>query len=508
MQIVLKTLLACSALFVASCGQSGPVQSHESERPHIVILLADDLGIDVAPCHSQTVRMPFLESLCDRSVVLERAYTHPVCTPSRATLMTSRHPYEHGANNVAQSARKLALEETTLAERFKALDSEPYSTAGFGKWHLSDDENGGLDSPNLQGFDFFEGTPRQHQTYAFWDFDWWRNGELIEESVPTYRTTFIVDRVLDYFKASQDQGPQFIYVGFTNPHLPFHLPPAELHAYEEMPPPPKRGPLKQPAQPGFYQANRRDARLDPYFFAMLESLDHEIQRLVVELQRESDRPILFLFAGDNGTSPEVYQGDTSAGYRAKGTLYEGGAAVPIQIWESGNELGLEYARSAKLFHFADIGPTLLSFAGATREQTDAFERETSGIALADAVRGGHQEHHDLIYLERGTINGAPFAFGSVDQEGFKLIVWEKEEVVFPAIEGFFPSQIEFYDIKNDPGEVTNLFETCEANFSLVQRHFDFIQRELGKARGSDVPFDSSTLRTKISAQSDFCTQHR
>lgn len=489
---------------MVSCGQSGPVQSTETERPHIVILLADDLGIDVAPCHSPTVRMPFLESLCDQSVVLERAYTHPVCTPSRATLMTSRHPFEHGANNVAQSARKLALEETTLAERFKALESEPYFTAGFGKWHLGDDENGGLKSPNLQGFDFFEGTPRQYQTYAFWDFDWWRNGELIEEAVPTYRTTFLVDRVLEYFKASQNQGPQFIYVGFTNPHLPFHLPPTQLHSYGELPPPPKRGPLKQAAQPGFYQANTRDARLDPYFFAMLEALDKEIERLVVELQRESDRPILFLFAGDNGTSPEVYQGDTSAGYRAKGTLYEGGAAVPIQIWENGSELGLDNKRSDRLFHFADIGPTLLSFGGATLEQINAFERDTSGIAQADAVRGAHQQHHDLIYLERGTINGAPFAFGSVDQDGFKLIVWEKEDVVFPAIEGFSPNQIEFYDTKSDPGEVTNLFKNCDADFDLIRQHFEFIKVHLTQTLGAEVPFDGPTLEKHIKKQFDIC----
>ena len=493
-------------LFVATAACSAEIDSSRSQpaAPHIVILMADDLGLDVAPCHSPIVRMPYLESLCERSFVFRKAYTHPVCTPSRATFFTSRHPFQHRSNDVSYAAEKLALEEITFLERLKDMSAASYQTAGFGKWHLGDDANGDLRSPNLQGFDHFEGTPRQHHTYSYWNFDWWENGERVADSIDTYRTTFIVDRVLDYFERRASARPQMIFVGFTSPHLPYHAPPNELHSFDELGTPLKRGPLKQTPQPGYYEANTRDGRLDPFYFATLEALDHEIARLTGAIGEASERPVIFIFAGDNGSSAEVYQGDISAGYRAKGMLYDGGAAVPVQVWSTGAESDVKPATSDRLFHFADFGPTLLSLAGMSESDLERVEQETYGINQAAALKGQASFQRSFLYLERGTQNGAPFAFGSVDADGYKLILWESGDLSFPALAGFSPSQIEFYATTADPGEKMNLFTTCQADFDRVRAHFNFISELIATEGSSEVPFDAGAFEALIKDQAGAC----
>ena len=487
-----------------ACAADTESTSNNFVAPHIVVLMADDLGIDVAPCHSDTVYMPYLQSLCGQSFVFERAYTHPVCTPSRATFFTSRHPFQHKSNDVSYSASKLALEEVTFLERLKQFEAPTYQTAGFGKWHLGDDMNGDLRSPNLQGFDHFEGTPRQHHTYSYWNYDWWENGDRVAESVETYRTTFIVDRVLDYFARHAGAAPQFIYVGLTSPHLPYHAPPAELHSFKDLGTPPRRGPLKQDPAPGFYEANTRDRRLDPYYFATLEALDREMERLTQTLSAESGRPVIFVFAGDNGSSAEVFQGDSSAGYRAKGMLYDGGARVPVQIWSSAGEKRLQAAMSQHLFHFADFGPTLLALAGMPDEDVLTIEHETYGRNQLQALNGATDQIREFLYLERGTQSGAPYAFGSVDREGYKLILWENENLSFPALDGFTPDQIEFYDTGEDPAETQNLFASCGADFRRVRAHFTFIADMIASEASRDVPFDAKALANLIDAQDRVC----
>jgi|GEM_PF-5332104 len=494
------TLFLC----LGACAPASTTDPAPDRAPHIVILMADDLGTDVAPCHADTVRMPHLQSLCEDSIVFQRAYTHPVCTPSRATLFTSRHPFQHGANDVRQAATKLDLAEITFLERLKRADTPAYQTAGFGKWHLGDDENGDKRSPNLQGFDHFEGTPRQQDTYKFWNYSWWRNGEQVEQSVATYRPTYIVDRVLAYFGKVSEARPQLLYVSFTSPHLPFHAPPEHLHSIEGLTEPPKRGPLNQAPAPGYYQANRRDPRLDPYYFAMLEALDLEIARLTTGLERESDRPIIFMFAGDNGTSAEVYQGDLSAGYRAKGMLYDGGARVPVQIWSTGPESKLLQRETDQLFHFADFGPTILDLAGLSSLEIEAMERETHGVSQAGVLRGAPDAAREYVYLERGTPGGAPYAFGAVDENGMKLVLWADPEARFPALEGFQPDRIEVYDTETDPNELENLFATCAAEFAIIRNHLSFIDRTISGDITSTVPFDFDVFADLMDEQEAAC----
>ncbi|MEO1015841.1 MAG: sulfatase-like hydrolase/transferase [Pseudomonadota bacterium] len=450
------------------------------KAPHIVVLIADDLGLDHAPCHSAEVKMPFLESLCGEAVVYVRAYTHPYCTPSRATMMTGRHTFRTGAGDVRFDAAKLPLEEITLPEHVRATSPAPYRFAAFGKWHLADDGNGGPANPNLQGFDHFEGTPTQRQTYSYFDYDWVRNGEIVGPG-EAYRTTKIADAVLHDFSREHEAAPQFYWVGFVNPHLPFHTPPYKLHSQPHLPQVYWRS-AAAPG-PGAFRLQDRDARLDPYFDAMLEALDTELERIVNTIQATTERPVVFVFLGDNGTSAEVYQGDASGGYRAKASLYEGGVRAPLMIWSNNNEaLGLRPGRRGTLVHLADLFPTLSSQAGAT-SPSHAIDGVDFSATLFDPAAASSRA---FAYLERGNHARMPFAYAAVDAEGFKLILREPDRPTSYAA-GVL---IELYDTTRDPGEVRNLMvEDCAANLARAQALFAFLDSKLAQDTARHTSYD-------------------
>ncbi|WOR16132.1 sulfatase-like hydrolase/transferase [Hyphomonas sp. FCG-A18] len=465
-----------SALLLASFFSFVLLSAHAEEpvRPHIVLFIADDLGLDVAPCHSASVRMPNLESICETSRVYERAYTHPYCTASRATMMTGRHPFRHGANDVKQSAQKLQLSEVTFPEILKSLSDTPYLTAGFGKWHLADDGNGSLLNPNLQGFDYFEGNPRQHHTYKYFDYDWHINGTLVGQR-PVYKTTQIANSAIKYFQLVPDHIPQFMMLSFTNPHKPFHAPPETLHSYGELPELNLRPTLSETPEADQYRVNRREPRFDPYYFAMLEALDTEIWRITGTLSTATKRPIVFIFIGDNGSAGEVFASGSMDHVRSKATLYDGGVRVPMMVWTSHpEEFPLATGRGEQLVHLADLFSTIieLSTLGQQSQQNDQIKVDASSI-LADllATSQDRTDKREFVFLERGNKQSLPFAYAGVDQSGLKLILRETERQTNYS-SGVL---IELYDTETDPSEIQNLIHTpCEIEKSHVWDLFNFI----------------------------------
>jgi len=489
----------CGAALLASCNGS-----QTPEPPHIILLVADDLGLDVAPCHSVDVRMPYLQSLCDRALVFDRAYTHPYCTASRASLMTGRHPFRHGADDVRAEARKLPLAEVTLAELIRDDSPHDYRTAGFGKWHLADDDNGSERNPNLQGFDHYAGNPRQHHTYKYFDYDWFENGELIG-NIEVYKTSYIVDQVLDYFSSETDKTPRFAMVNFTSPHKPFHAPPKHLHSYGPLPPLTLTGTRSDQPGANEYRANRREPRLDPYYHAMLVALDTEIERLVTTLARAEDRPILFVFLGDNGSAAEVFDAIDTEAVRSKATLYDGGVRVPLMLWSSRPEdLSVRTARSERLIHLADLFPTLADVAGVEAEQIAQAQLALDGVSFAADLRRDAQDPspaRDFVFLERGNDETLPFAYGAADAHGLKVILRDPER----ATNYSDGRLVEIYDTAADPLEQRNLLTTpCDVPLERVQALMDFIVSKASQNEAHSDWFQAGLYRAQIERLNSVC----
>ncbi|MGB3457456.1 MAG: sulfatase-like hydrolase/transferase [Litorimonas sp.] len=445
-------ILSLIGLAASGCTGKTPPESAEappaqSVAPHIVVMIADDLGLDWAPCHGGGEDMPFLQSRCNTSRVYTRTYTHPYCTASRAAMMTGLHTARTGANDVDFAARKLTAAHVLIPEAARTGGSA-HRFSGFGKWHLSG-HDGGFEGPTQQGFDHHAGNPRQHDLYRFFDYDWHVNGEARDRVEGEYKTTRIVDAALRDFSDHAPKGPQFQWIGFVSPHIPYHVPPDALHDVEGLPPAGTeiRPTRTDPPEPGRFLINRPSDDMVPAFKAMLQALDAEIGRLVTTIEASTDRPVVFVFLGDNGTANEVFRGPQppQPTYRAKATVFEGGARVPLMIWSShGDGPLVPPGQDDRLTHLGDLFPTLVTLSGAS---------EAGSPDMQSLLPFGDSPGHDVVYLERGHDRRLPYAFAAVDRNGLKIILREQGRPDHLGADG----AVALYQTLTDPAEADNLF---------------------------------------------------
>jgi arylsulfatase A-like enzyme len=505
--------IPCFALFLSLCGctdqdtnasdvddvgstaSSSSAPAKRSLKPHIVYITSDDLGADLGPCLNDLKLMPNMEKRCSTSLVFERAYANPYCTPTRAGILTGRYSYRHGANDVYSKLPKLPLAETTIPEKIKETGAG-YRSAAFGKWHLSygENETDNLNNPSEQGFDYFEGNPRQYYTYNYFtsEYRWYVNGEDVGWG-EKYKPVQVTDAVLNDFQ-SRASGPQFYFVNYVIPHIPLHVPPRDLHSFDlpdEIPDSIIRGGVK------------RDPKADKYVFAMLEALDGELERLVSGLSESTQRPIVFVFMGDNGTANDVYQGPVGANegwYRGKSSLYEGGVRVPLMIWSSHpGDYTIPTDRTDMLVHSADLFPTFFDIAG-----EDISTEELDGLSFYKVFDDLSYESREMLYNEGGHDRKQAYNFTAIDQEGKKLLVQELER---RRTEIGFEDLVSYFDIRNDPGEQNNLLKTqpCAVNFQNVDKLLEFM-REMRENRNPDLSdrFAIKAYRAEIESIKSAC----
>jgi arylsulfatase A-like enzyme len=466
-----------AAIILVGCGDpdnAGNQVEPESVPPHIIVLVADDLGVGYAPCLSAPAYTSHLSRLCEQSLVFQNAYTHPVCTPSRAAMMTGRHTFRTGSGSIKQNAHKLSLDEITFPELIREHSQTPYQFAAFGKWHLASDQTGGDHNPNLQGFDYFEGNPRQHRTYRYYDYPWFVNGKLISEHETTYKTTHIVDRAIAHFTDKTGSNPWLYWIGFVNPHLPFHLPPIQLHKFKNLGPQTLRSVWGKPKSENQIQINQPAPQVVPYYVAMVQALDTEIERLVNTITSLSDRPILFFFLGDNGDAGEVASPARTGLRGAKAMLYEAGVRVPLMVWSTDPTWAEKFSgKTDRLTHLADLFPTLSEIAGVPPEIIDELGFSVDGASFAGAIaaeksiKGGER-----LYIQRGDGDALslPTGFGAIADNGDKLTLRMLDSEVPEGV-----SLIEFFNLRQDPGERDNLFPAiCHDNPEAFWNLFDYI----------------------------------
>ena len=335
----MKWLSLAACLGLASTNATGTLATDEEKvrRPNVVILFTDDQGTLDARCFgSQDLRTPNIDKLAKAGVRFTQAYAHTVCCPSRAALLTGRHPQRSGVNTWMQgdmkgkAGRNMALEEITLAETLKAAG---YRTALFGKWHLGAHRDHG---PMKQGFDeffgirdgfidnfnhyFLHGDKGYHDLYEG-TTEVTRKGDYFPEMV--------VSRSLEFIERNRDR-PFFLYLGFNIPHYPEQALKEHAVLYRELPMP------------------RRS------YAAVVTTTDHYIGKILDRLEKLGLRKdTIVIFQSDNGHSTESYAirgaehasgypkghrygangggGNTGKWIGGKGTFLEGGIRTPAII---------------------------------------------------------------------------------------------------------------------------------------------------------------------------------
>jgi arylsulfatase A-like enzyme len=346
--------------------------------PNIVFILADDLGWADVGYHGPDIKTPNIDRLAAAGAKLEAFYVQPVCSPTRAGLMTGRYPMRHGLQTgvVRPWAQYgLPLEERTLPQ---ALRAAGYETAICGKWHLGHFQPAYL--PMARGFDHQYGHYNGALDYYTHDrdggLDWHRDQKAAREE--GYSTHLVAKECVRLIEQKDPRKPLFLYVPFNAVHGP----------YQEAP-----GKYSEP-----YAVLKGTRRV---YAGMIAAMDEAIGQIVAAIEKQGLRGnTLFIFSSDNGgPSPGVI---TSNGplRGAKGTLYEGGTRVPaFATWDGHIPAG---AVVSAALHIVDWYPTLLKLAGASLEQKLPLDGRDAWPAIAQ----GRPSPHDAILLNTSPRNGA------------------------------------------------------------------------------------------------------
>lgn len=352
-----------------ACGLARSLQAAAPTRPNVLILLADDLGWHDVGYHGSEIRTPNIDRLASEGVRFERAYSFPVCSPTRSGLMTGRSPMRLG---VAYTViRPWSSYGVPANERFmpQAFRDAGYQTAITGKWHLGHAEKRFL--PRARGFDHAYGHVNGAIDYFTHEreggLDWNRNGKSVREEG---YSTFLLGAEAERFIKQRDRArPFFLYVPFNSPHAPLQAPPEYLDKY----------------------ANISD-RKRRSFAAMTDAMDSAIGRLLGTLKDEGiAENTLVLFFSDNGGP--VGSGATNTPLRgAKGTCFEGGIRVPAVMRFPGRlKAG---TTSQQALSMMDYFPTLTAACGVSPGNTLPLD----GKNLWPAIENGKITKREDIFF--------------------------------------------------------------------------------------------------------------
>lgn len=421
--------------------------------PHFVVILADDLGReDVGFMGGTEIKTPNLDSLAASGARLEQFYVQPVCSPTRAALLTGRYPMRHGLQvGVVRPWAQygLPLEERTLAQ---ALKEAGYTTAIVGKWHLGHSRPEYL--PTRRGFDHqyghYNGALDYFAHTRDGGFDWHRDDKACRDE--GYSTFLLAREAVRLIRAQPSGQPLFLYLAFNAVHAPHQAPEKYKQPYAH---------LKEP---------RRT------YAAMLAAMDEAIGQVTAALEARGWRTnTLILFASDNG-GPQPGRVTRNGALRAgKGTLYEGGVRVcAFASWPRRIKPGTVCREP---LHIADWYPTLLKLAGASLDQKLPLDGKDAWPAIAE---GAPSPHSEIL------INAAPNA-GAIRAGDWKLVLngtrgaTEDDEAENPQAAdknlATSPAGIELFNLATDSAERTNLATLHPARVKELRARYDALARQ-------------------------------
>lgn len=440
-----------------------------AEQPHIVLVMADDHGYgDTGFTGHPFVRTPHLDAMAESGVVLNRFYASaPVCSPTRASVLTGRHPFRV---NVPNHGHYLRPDETTIAEALKTVG---YVTGHFGKWHVGSVQPDSPTNPGGAGFDewlsglnFFDNDPYLS-----------RNGAYHQLEGPG--TVITMDATLAFLEKHVDgDRPMFAVTWFPSPHDP----------QEELP--------QSVENAAKLYADKKTKK--PGYFREITLLDEQIGRLRERLRQLgiAENTLLF-YCSDNGG----LVAETSGGRAKKGSIYEGGLRVPAVLeWPARYQ-----PHSIDVPAFAcDLYPTLVAITGAqvasqppvdgidlqpilAGEQTERppmgfWHGHTAGQgtwsdriirALKEATDAGQPNPHPERILKN--VEQFP-TFGADAMRGHAA--WNDWPWKLHRIEADGAVTFELYNLAEDPMETRNLAKERPNKTRIMQTELEAWQRSV------------------------------
>lgn len=447
MRILFVLALFCSLAFVARA-EDTRLEAAGAAKPNIVYIVADDLGWkDVGFNGAKDVKTPNIDALAAGGARFEEFYVQPMCTPTRAALMTGRYPFRYGLQTAvipSTSTYGLSEEEWLLPQ---ALREAGYDTAIIGKWHL-----GHADKkfwPRQRGFDYQYGAMIGELDYYTHDdkgvLDWFRDNEPVREE--GYTTTLLGNDAVKYIQKHGPARPFFMYLAFNAPHTPYQAPKEYVDRFPDIEDPTRRT-----------------------YAGMISCVDDQVGRVVAALDKAGIRDnTLIVFHSDNGgTRNAMFAGvmadmskvtipcDNGSYREGKGTLFEGGVRVcALANWPGKIVPG----QREELIHIVDMYPTLAGLTGASTSKCKPLD----GIDAWDAISQGSQSKRtEIVY------NIEPFR--AAIREGDWKLIWRT----------MLPSSVDLYNIAQDPSETTNLAAQHPERVVAMQKRIEELAKQAEK----------------------------
>lgn len=444
-----SSALVLPALLAACVGFGG---RDPGPRPNVIVIMTDDQGFgDLGSAGNPVLETPAIDRLAAESARLSRFYVSPVCTPTRASLMTGRYAYRTRAIDTWIGRAMMDPGEATIAE---VLGAAGYRTGIFGKWHLGDcypmramdqgfDESlvhrgGGLAQPS---------EPRENAR-RYTDPILFENGEAVQTQ--GYCTDVYFDAALDFI-AADDGRPFFAYIATNAPHTPLHDVPAAL--YEKY----RQADLGTVLPPGSEQADDV-ARV----YAMIENIDANVGRLLAALDASGEaEDTIVVYLHDNGHQQPRFCGGLRG---TKGTVYEGGIRSPLFVrWPGRLEPGEERDRFGA---HIDVAPTLFELTGV--EPPEGLRLDGRSLVPLLRRKGSWLDRLIVLQAHRGD---APVHGHNAAVRGprYKLVRATGFSREAPAPGAAW----ELYDLAADPAETTDLAAVMP---EVVERMREFYTR--------------------------------
>jgi arylsulfatase A-like enzyme len=334
----ITTLLVSLTLFSCNENKENKASEATAKKPNIILIMADDQGWgDLSSTGNIDISTPNIEAIRKNGTSLENFYVQPVCSPTRAELLTGRHFTRLGVYRTSAGGERMNLGETTIAEVFKEAG---YRTAAYGKWH------NGMQAPyhpNARGFDEYYGFTSGHWGNYFSPM-LEHNGKIVTGK------GFLVDDLIDHglqFISKHKENPFFLYLPLNTPHSPMQVPDEYWERFKD-----KELQLRYEGDETTREDHTKAA------LAMVENIDYNVGRLTDRLKELGlEENTILVYMSDNGPNGWRWNG----GMRGrKGSTDEGGVRSPFYIqWKGSIPNGKTVS---KIGSAIDILPTLASLA--------------------------------------------------------------------------------------------------------------------------------------------------
>lgn len=365
-------LLVCLMWLLGSCKKAYKNASSENDealkRPNIVLIMADDQGWgDLSMNGNVDINTPNIDALAKNGASFENFYVQPVCSPTRAELLTGRHFTRMGVHKTSAGGERMNPSETTIAELFK---KSGYATAAYGKWH------NGMQPPyhpNARGFDDYYGFTSGHWGNYFSPM-LEHNGRIVKGD------GFLVDDLIDHgmeFMTKHKDNPFFLYLPLNTPHSPMQVPDKFWNRFKD-----KTLSLKYVGKESTSIDHTKAA------LAMVENIDYNLGRVMHKLKELAlEENTIVIYLSDNGPNGWRWNGNMRG---RKGSTDEGGVRSPLLLqWKGAIAANKSIAQIGSAI---DILPTLLDLAGVKHKP----QKPVDGKSLAPLLLASNAAWEDRL----------------------------------------------------------------------------------------------------------------